>query len=38
MLAEEAVKELQILFSCYYVCFENVKLCPHCREILIITV
>ena len=29
MLAEEAVKELQIPFSSYYVCFENRKLSPH---------
>lgn len=29
MLAEEAVKELQILFSDYYVCFENLKLSRH---------
>lgn len=29
MLAEEAVKELQILFSSYYVCFESLILSPH---------
>lgn len=29
MLAEEAVKEPQILFSSYYVCFQNLKLSPH---------
>lgn len=29
MLAEEAVKELQILFSIYYVCFESLILSPY---------
>lgn len=36
MLAEEAVKELQISFSGYYVCLRTLNCVPKCRKILII--